>query len=412
MFTYTSPVSQTTVLHRRLLWPVIVLAGILALGRAQEAQPLPVQPPQSPTPPEEPTDWDMDDLDLFHWELPMPDPELPEFEFPEFEFPEYELHLQAEQLREEASEQAEEARRQAEEMRRQIPEIMVTPSTGIRTVVIPDQLTQAYQDAYGQILDEKWAQARQAFDEFLKRYGQQRGNRYVDDARFWICYAMEKSKLPDAEVFEAYHQFIQEFANSNWLDDAKANLIKIGRRLSAKSKKAKAEYGPIVEELEQDHNVEVALAALNRMREFDNKSSVQAVFKLYDRTENGELRKKIVSALRNFEDPNVVARLSDIAAKDPDGEVRKEAIGVLRRQGSEAAIKALVNIAANLDDPSERRNVVNALGRTSSDAVVPVLLNLAINDPHVRVRTEAVSALARIGTPEAQEALIKIMEGK
>ena len=377
----------------------------------------------------------MDDLDLFHWELPMLDPELPEFEFPEFEFqefefqefefPEYELHLQAEQLREEASEQAEEARRQAEEARRQAEETrqqaeeirqrmeLTLPSTEDYQAIVPqDQLTQAYQDAYGQILDEKWAQARKAFDEFLKRYGQQRGNRYVDDARFWICYAMEKSKRSDEEVFEAYHQFIQEFANSNWLDDAKANLIKIGRRLAAKSKKAKAEYGPIVEELEQDHNVEVALAALNRMREFDNKSSVQAVFKLYDRTENGELRKKIVSALRNFEDPNVVARLSDIATKDPDREVRKEAVSVLRRQGSEAAIKALVNIAANLDDPSERRNVVNALGRTSSDAVVPTLLNLAINDPHVKVRTEAVSALARIGTPEAQEALIKIMEGK
>ncbi len=399
MSTYTSPDNKTAGLHRRLLWPVVILAGTLALGYAQEAQPLPVQPPQPPTPPEELLDLYEDTMEL------------------------------------EALEQAEEAQRQAEEARKQLQRALeqleqledipqdkldaarqslqdairnTTPQMYIRV----NEITQAYQDAYGHILDEKWAQARQAFEEFLKRYGEQRGNRYVDDARFWICFAMEKSKLPDEEVFEAYHQFIQEFTSSNWLDDAKANLIKIGRRLSAKSKKTKAEYGPIVAELEQDHNVEVAIAALNRMREFDNKSSVQAVFKLYDRTENGELRKKIVNALRNFEDPNVVARLSDIATKDPDGEVRKEAIGVLRRQGSEAAIKALVNVAANLDDPSERRNVVNALGRTSSDAVVPVLLNLAINDPHVRVRTEAVSALARIGTPEAQEALIKIMEGK
>jgi len=408
MFNYTSPVSKTSGLHRHLLWPVIVLAGILALGRAQEApprpvepllpttndlyhallqepQPLPPQPPQPPLLPEDWMDWYEDAMEL----------EMEDFEMQMEDF-----------------EQTEEVLRQYEEMQRQIPEIMVTPSTGIRIVVRPDQVTQAYQDAYGQILDEKWAQARKAFEEFLKRYGQQRGNRYVDDARFWICYAMEKSKLPDAEVFEAYHQFIQDHSRSEWEDDAKANLITIGRRLSAKSKKAKAEYGPIVAELEQDHNVEVALAALYRMREFDNKSSVQAVFKLYDRTEDAELRARIVSALRNYEDPNVVARLSDIATKDPDGEVRKEAIGVLRRQGSEAAIKALVNIAANLDDPSERRNVVNALGRTSSDAVVPVLLNLAINDPHVRVRTEAVSALARIGTPDAQEALIKIMEGK
>lgn len=411
MFIDTLPVSKTSVLHRHLLWPVIVLAGILAMGHAQEAAPEPAQPPRLPVPPEEPTDWDItdrdvDDLDIYQWELPMLDLELPEFEFPEFE-----LHLQAEQLQEEAREQAEEARRQAEEARQQM-EDYIRDGRLIRAIVPKDQLTQAYQDAYGLILDEKWAKARQAFEEFLKRYGQQRGNRYVDDARFWICYAMEKSKLPDAEVFKAYHQFIQDHSRSKWEDDAKANLIKIGRRLAAKGKKAKAEYGPIVEELEQDYNVEVAIAALNRMREFDNKSSVQAVFKLYDRTEDGELRVKIVNSLRNFEDPNVVTRLSDIATKDPDGEVRKEAISVLRRQGSEAAIKALVNIAANLDDANERRYVVNALGRTNSDVVVPTLLNLAINDPHVKVRTEAVSALARIGTPEAQEALVKILEGK
>jgi len=366
------------------------------------------------------------DLDFdFDWEFPdqgFPSPEFDDvflFSNEMFdhlqdlkdELPLDELRLQAEQQTEEARERAEEVRRQAEEMRRQMEEAV--RSGRVTGVTVPqDQLTQAYQDAYGQILDEKWAQARKAFEEFLKRYGQQRGNRHVDGARFWICYAMEKSKLPDEEVFKAYHQFIKDHPHSQWEDDAKANLITIGRRLSAKGKKAKAEYGPLVAELEQDHNVEVAVAALNRMREFDNKSSVQAVFKLYDRTENGELRVRIVNALRNFEDPNVVAKLSDIATKDPDGEVRKEAIGVLRRQGSEAAIKALVNIAANLDDPNERRNVVNALGRTSSDTVVPVLLNLAINDPHVRVRTEAVSALARIGTPEAQEALIKIMEGK
>ena len=83
MSTYTSPDNKTAGLHRRLLWPVVILAGILALGYAQEAQPLPVQPPQPPTPPEELLDLYEDAMEL------------------------------------EASEQVEEAQRRVEEARRQ-----------------------------------------------------------------------------------------------------------------------------------------------------------------------------------------------------------------------------------------------------------------------------------------------------
>jgi len=43
---------------------------------------------------------------------------------------------------------------------------------------------------------------------------------------------------------------------------------------------------------------------------------------------------------------------------------------------------------------------------------VSLLLDVARNDPHIKIRTEAVSSLSRIDTPEAQEALIKILEGK
>ena len=55
MFTDTLRMSKTSGLHRHLLWPVIILAGILALGHAQEAPPLPVQPPLPPIPPQPPS---------------------------------------------------------------------------------------------------------------------------------------------------------------------------------------------------------------------------------------------------------------------------------------------------------------------------------------------------------------------
>ncbi len=304
---------------------------------------------------------------------------------------------------------------------------------------------QAYKEAYSLILDQKWKEARRVFEDFLEKYSQ---SRYVDDARFWICYAMEQAGLSPEEVFEAYHQFIQEFADSKWLDDARADLIRLGRELAAESKKAKAKYGPIIEQLEEDYDIEVTIATLDRMRDVSDEKAIKAIIKVYDRTGKSELRKKIVYALRRIDDPAAVEKLSIIARDDPDESVRREAITALRRQGGEAAVRALIALATGQEDTETRRYAVSALGRAVSgggsaltirsvelegdlsyvyttedeekdagkkDAlvheVISVLLGLAKNDPHIKIRTESVSALSRIGTPEAQEALINILEG-
>ena len=268
---------------------------------------------------------------------------------------------------------------------------------------------QAYKDAYGLILDQKWKEARRAYEAFLEKYSK---SRYVDDARFWICYAMEQAGLSPEEVFKAYHQFIQEFADSKWLDDARANLIRIGRDLAAKSRKAKAEYGPIIERLEEDYDIEVTIATLDRMRNVGSENALNAIFRLYDRTKNDKLRKKIVYALRRFDDPAVVNKLGDIARDDPNPDIRQAAIEALGRNGGEAAFNILKSIIEGEGTTEVRQRAIRSLRRSESQEVVSLLLDVARNDPHVKVRTEAVSVLSRIDTPEAQEALIKILEGK
>ncbi|MCB0295031.1 MAG: hypothetical protein KDG51_07275, partial [Calditrichaeota bacterium] len=52
-----------------------------------------------------------------------------------------------------------------------------------------DRAQTAYQDAYNLILDEKWSEAITAFDNLLGQYPK---SGWVDDARFWRCYANEK----------------------------------------------------------------------------------------------------------------------------------------------------------------------------------------------------------------------------
>lgn len=363
------------------------------------------------------------------------EPELYELMEEQYEA-QHEVYEQQMEEQHRLQEEAEERAREAAERAREAARLYSIQFTGVR-----QEIAQAYQEAYALILEEKWAEAREALDSFLEKF---KDTRYTDDARFWICYALDKSGMPEEEIFDAYYQFIQEFADSKWRDDAKANLIILGRKLSAKSKKARTQYGPILEQLEQEYKVQVAIATLSRLKDVEAKNALQAIFSLYDRTEDKDQRKEIVYALRRFKDPAVVDKLVEIARKDSDKDVRDEAVNTLRRQGGEASIRALIALATGQEDTNTRTSAVNALGRvTGSSAriiaspmgqitgqittlqplegglessvikeVVNVLLELALNDPHVKVRTEAVSSLARINTPEAQEALIEILEGK
>ena len=82
----------------------------------------------------------------------------------------------------------------------------------------------AYQKAYNLILQEKWEQAEKALSQFVRTY---RRSAWVDDARFWMCYAKEKMDHPLEDVFSCYQNFIKAYSSSKWVDDAKANLVRI-----------------------------------------------------------------------------------------------------------------------------------------------------------------------------------------
>ncbi len=371
------------------------------------AIPLEAQEPGAPRPPREAT------VDTAIQLFPAPEVYVdPDFEgeimLPELEDMEELLEQQELQLELHEERRWEDARELQEEAARAQRKAARAYRMSARQAETAETI-QAYKEAYGLILDQKWKEARRAFEDFLEKYS---NSRYVDDARFWICYAMEQAGLSPEEVFKEYHQFIQEFADSKWLDDARANLIRIGRDLAAKSRKAKAEYGPIIERLEEDYDIEVTIATLDRLRNIGSENALNAILRLYDRTKNDELRKKIVYALRRFDDPAAVNKLGDIARDDPNPDIRQAAVEALGRNGGEAAFNILKSIIKGEGTTEVRQRAIRSLRRSESQEVVSLLLDVAQNDPHIKIRTEAVSSLSRIDTPAAQEALIQILEGK
>ncbi|MGB7295186.1 MAG: hypothetical protein WBC70_06305, partial [Candidatus Aminicenantales bacterium] len=94
----------------------------------------------------------------------------------------------------------------------------------------------AYKQAYKLILESQWAEALKAMEGVVKDFPK---SAWMDDARFWQCYAREKHGQALESVFKCYQEFINAYPESEWADDAQANMVRLGNELS---KKGKPEY--------------------------------------------------------------------------------------------------------------------------------------------------------------------------
>jgi TolA-binding protein len=96
--------------------------------------------------------------------------------------------------------------------------LVLSPVLGAANMQEKD--ARAYQLAYNLILEEKWEEATKALNEFVRSYS---GSNYVDDARYWQCYAKEKLGKSLEDVFICYQDFIKAYSKSKWADDARSN---------------------------------------------------------------------------------------------------------------------------------------------------------------------------------------------
>ncbi len=84
---------------------------------------------------------------------------------------------------------------------------------------------QSYREGYRLILEEQWAEARKKLSEVLQKTAR---SGYADDASFWIAYSWKYSDR--AKAVAAYKKFMREYPESNYADDALAELERLGER--------------------------------------------------------------------------------------------------------------------------------------------------------------------------------------
>jgi len=186
-----------------------------------------------------------------------------------------------------------------------------------------DDDTKAYKQAYNLILDEKWDSAILAFEKFIDTYPE---SRWVDDAHFWHCYAMEKKGENPEEVFACYQKFVNTYGKSKWTNDAKANLIRLGQKLVSMGK---TEYENRVRSMKASEDEEISLAALYALQSIGDEKASRAIMDLYRKSKSKRIREMSVYVLGSSDAPEATKILIEVAQSDADPGVRKKAVQML-----------------------------------------------------------------------------------
>ncbi len=262
----------------------------------------------------------------------------------------------------------------------------------------------AYARAYDFVLEEMWDEAATELENFLGTHGQ---TRWGDDARYWQCYVMEKKGAAREQVFDCYDAFTKSDRRSSWTDDAKANMIRLGRALM---REGNPEYAPIVESLQKDDDEELALSALYALQNIGDEKAMNTIMDLYDRSSNARLRGRIVYILGNFDSPDVVAKLTEIARSEEESSIRKNAVHALGNRDEAEAEAALKTILENNGSREVQKAALHALGNRESEGLVEYLRRFVLGTDDRELGKAATYALGHHESREAVQALSDILE--
>ena len=169
---------------------------------------------------------------------------------------------------------------------------------------------------------------------------------------------------------------------------------------------------PVLIPLLQDPDREVRDAAAFAAAKLGARQSMPILLEIL-RDGLWDARRQAAASLRLVGDAEAVPALVDALA-DRSRLVQEEAAATLGRLGDPRAVPALMNALTVTNIMAEERRALRedlftALGALGDRQAVPVIIR-GLRDYEKNVRAAAISALARLGGPEAEDALIDLVD--
>jgi HEAT repeat protein len=304
------------------------------------------------------------------------------------------------------------------------------------SAALEEDADQIYQKAYNLILDKKWNEASELFQTLIEKYPK---SSRVDGARFWQCYASEKRESSLEKAYACYESFIEKFPSSKWVNDAKANMLRIAQELV---KQGKAEYKGYAEGMQANENDEIAMAALFALQGRGDERAFKAIISLYDKTTDIQRLRKMIYLIGSSDFPEsknkmlqiakgdkhpelraealfwlgqqhpskeTVEFLKDRVKNDPDPEVQNKALFSLSQQIDEKSLPFFIDIVKNHKEKRLRLDAIFWIGQKApADKAIQILQDLAFNDPDEEIQRRAMFSISQVSKPKALPILMKI----
>ncbi|MFC1563719.1 HEAT repeat domain-containing protein [candidate division KSB1 bacterium] len=284
--------------------------------------------------------------------------------------------------------------------------LQVTPMTLARNLALSnyqDADAKAYRKAYNLVLNEKWPEAREAMNEFKKNYPE---SRRISSAEYWICVTYEKLDYPGEQVFRLYEDFIKEYANSSWVDDARSNMVRIGSELIRSGNR---EYEVKVQDIRRESDEALALAALYALGTDNEEEVLPQVIEMYDNTASERIRKELVYILARFKSKAASDKLLDIILNNPDSDIFSVSIHGLSEKEYKELPEIMNRIIWNETNEELIKSAVYSLPNIKMVESDNMLIKIVGEHPNPEIRKAAIHMLSDKQMRDPK--VVKIMEG-
>lgn len=280
----------------------------------------------------------------------------------------------------EMQEQEDRAREQAErEKERREEALERVRERAERTREERDRDEELYQRAT-QLLDEgRWERAVAAFDQVAKRAGTR-----ADGALYWEAYASNKQGQLEAAK-AALETLRKNYANSRWLNDAKALEVEIRQNSSQ----------PVRPENQADDDLK--LLALNSLMNSDPESAVPILEKFVQGNNSPKLKQRALFVLAQSRSAKAREVLVQMARGKSNPDLQLKALEYLGQFGSKESRQALADIYASSTDMVAKRRILRTfMVAGERDRLVAA----AKSESAPELRQEAIRQLGVMGARE------------
>ena len=323
-----------------------------------------------------------------------------------------------------------------------------------------DSLKDLYRQGYELIISERWPEAR---DKFNRLVNVRVETRYREMAQYWIAYTLKEEKIKEA--VDAYRKFINTYPESNYFDDAVADLSEIqfeehepvdisvpilridGRgnvkpdSLSIRYRHKNRDFPLYLNVVPHVYSMEKLIQLKNPDRapkppvhlenlippemkrklrvvidkedfKFDGETYYLLQKIALDKSKPEDIREAAVLTLSISNEYDPIHVSTEIMINDTNKGLQFYAIENLReyKKGRDKAVKAMIKLFRELpeDREEERRMIFYSLADIGNDEAVDFLIDIVNADAKSEYFNDAVYYLGSIGTEKARNTLKKV----